>query len=51
VVCRRPVKDGDRMRLEMNVQCNAAEAECKKLVSGFQELNQRMLRDMEKQKK
>jgi hypothetical protein len=51
VVCRRPVKDGDRMRLEMNVQCNAAEAECKKLVGGFQELNQRMLRDMEKQKK
>ncbi len=39
------------MRLEMNVQCNAPEAECQKLVRGFQELNQRMLREMEKQKK
>ena len=51
VVCRRPVQEGAQMRLEMNVQCNAAEAECQKLVQGFQELNQRMIREMEKQKK
>ena len=51
VVCRRPVQDGAQMRLEMNVQCNAPEAECQKLVRGFQELNQRMLRETEKQKK
>ena len=45
VVCRRPVQEGAQMRLEMNVQCNAAEAECQKLVQGFQELNQRMIRE------
>ena len=49
VVCRRPVQDGGETRLEMNVRCGAAEAECQKLVRGFQELNQRMLREMRKQ--
>jgi hypothetical protein len=49
VVCRRPVQDGGEMRLEMNVRCGAAEAECQKLVRAFQELNQRMLRDLRKQ--
>jgi hypothetical protein len=49
VVCRRPVKDGAEVRLQMHVQCAAAEAECQKLVKAFQELNQRMLRDMQKQ--
>ena len=47
VVCRRPVQDGAELRLQMNVRCNASEAECQKLVTAFQELNQRMLRDME----
>lgn len=51
VVCRRPVQDGADMRLQMNVQCNAAEAECQKLVAAFQKLNQRMIRELEKQKK
>jgi len=51
VVCRRPVQDGADMRLQMNVQCNASEAECEKLVTAFQELNQRMLREMSKQQK
>ena len=46
VVCRRPVQDGAELRLQMDVRCNAAEAECQKLVTAFQELNQRMLRDM-----
>ena len=35
----------------MNVQCNASEPECEKLVTAFQELNQRMLREMGKQQK
>jgi len=51
VVCRRPVQDGADMRLQMNVQCNAAEAECQRLVKAFQELNQRMLQELRKQKK
>jgi hypothetical protein len=50
VVCRRPVQDNGKLRLQMDVRCNAAEAECEKLVQAFQELNQRMLQDMQKQK-
>ena len=49
VVCRRPVQDGAELRLQMNVQCNAVEAECQKLVQGFQELNQRMLQELRRQ--
>ena len=51
VVCRRPVQDSGKLRLQMDVRCNAAESECEKLVHAFQELNQRMLQDMQKQKK
>jgi hypothetical protein len=50
-VCRRPVKDGDRLRIEMSVSCGAAEAECEKLVGAFEELNARMLKEIEKQQK
>jgi hypothetical protein len=50
-VCRRPVKDGDRLRIEMNVACGAPEAECEKLVDAFENLNQRMLQDLEKPRK
>lgn len=50
-VCRRPVKDGNELRLEMNVQCNSTEAECQRLVKAFQELNQRMLQQLRKQQK
>jgi hypothetical protein len=39
------------MRLETQVQCNASEAECERLVKAFQELNHRMLQDMKKQQK
>jgi hypothetical protein len=49
VVCRRPVEDGAELRLEMHVACNAAEAECQKLVKAFQELNQRMLQELRRQ--
>jgi hypothetical protein len=51
VVCRRIIKDGADMRLETQVQCNASEAECERLVKAFQELNHRMLQDMKKQQK
>lgn len=50
-VCRRPVQDGGQLRIEMNVACAAAEGECEKLVKAFQELNQRMLQDIQKQQK
>jgi len=50
-ICRRPVQDGDRLRIEMNVSCGAAEAECEKLVNAFQELNRHMLQEIEKQQK
>ena len=51
VVCRHPVQDGAELRLQMNVRCNASEAECHKLVTAFQELNQRMMQEMKKQQK
>lgn len=51
VVCRHIIKDGADMRLETQVQCNASEAECERLVKAFQELNHRMLREMKKQQK
>jgi hypothetical protein len=51
VVCRRPVEEGGKVRLEMSVQCNAAEAECERLVRGFEELNQQMLKELARQEK
>ncbi len=50
-VCRQVVKDGDRLRIDTNIACSAAEAECEKLANAFEELNQRMLQDLEKQQK
>ena len=49
VVCRRPAQDGDNLKLQMNVRCNATESECEKLVKAFQELNQRMIQELRKQ--
>jgi hypothetical protein len=49
VVCRRPVQEGAEMRLQTQVQCNAIETECQKLVKAFQELNQRMLQELRRQ--
>ena len=48
VVCRRPVEEGGKVRLEMSVQCNATDAECEKLVRGFEDLNEQMLKELEK---
>jgi hypothetical protein len=50
-VCRRPVQSGDRVSIEMHVTCSAPEAECEKLVNAFEELNQRLVQDLEKQTK
>jgi hypothetical protein len=48
VVCRRPVEEGGKLRLEMSAQCNAPEAECERLVRGFEDLNRQMLKELEK---
>jgi hypothetical protein len=50
VVCREPVEDGGKLRIDMGVQCEASEEECEKLVRGFETLNQKMLKDAEKKK-
>jgi hypothetical protein len=50
-VCRHLVKDGDRLRIDMNIACSAPEAECEKLADAFEELNQQMLKELDKQKK
>jgi hypothetical protein len=51
VVCRRPVEEGGKVRLEMSVQCNAADTECERLVRGFEDLNQQMLKELARQEK
>jgi hypothetical protein len=50
-VCRRPVQSGDRVSIEMHVTCSAPEAECEKLVNAFQELNRRLVQDLENRQK
>jgi len=50
-VCRRPVQEGERWRIEMSVTCRAADAECEKLVDGFEKLNERLLQDLETHQK
>jgi hypothetical protein len=35
----------------MGISCGAAETECEKLVDAFEEINRRMIQDMEKQQK
>ena len=51
VVCRQPVEDGGKLRIDMGVQCEASEEQCEQLVRGFEALNQKMLKDAEKQAK
>jgi hypothetical protein len=51
VVCREPVEDGGKLRMEMGVQCEASQAECERLVRGFDDLNQKMLKELERQRK
>ena len=49
VVCREPVQEGNRWRIEMGVSCRAADAECEKLVDAFEKLNERLVQELEKQ--
>jgi hypothetical protein len=51
VVCRQPVEDAGKLGIDMGVQCEASEEECERLVRGFEALNQKMLKDAEKQGK
>jgi hypothetical protein len=52
VVCRQPVEEGGRLRFEMGgVQCEASEGECERLVRGFEALNEKMLKEVEKRGK
>jgi hypothetical protein len=51
VVCREPVEEAGKLRLDMGVQCEASKEECERLVRAFEALNQKMLKDAEKQRK
>jgi hypothetical protein len=51
VICRRPVEEGGKIKLEMGAQCNASEAECERLMRGFEDLNQQMIKELERQEK
>jgi hypothetical protein len=51
VVCREPVEEGGKLRVDMGVQCEATAAECERLVRAFEDLNRKMLGDLERQKK
>ncbi len=51
VVCRRPVKEGDFVKLEMDVNCLGDPRACDSLVQDFRRLNAEMAKTMnEKQK-
>jgi len=51
VVCREPVEEGGKLRIDMGVQCEASEEECERLVRAFETLNQKMLEDAQKKGK
>jgi hypothetical protein len=51
VVCRHPVEEGGKLRMDMGVECEATEAECARLARGFEDLNQRMLKELDRQGK
>ena len=48
VVCRQPVEEAGKLRFDMGVQCEASEDECERLVRGFEALNDKMLKEVEK---
>ena len=49
VVCRRPVKNGEQITLEMVFGCKGEEKACAQLEQDFKELNARMQLDIENQ--
>ena len=48
VVCRQPVKEGEMMRLHMDVNCDGDERACDELVKDFRRLNSEMAKAMNK---
>jgi hypothetical protein len=50
-ICREPVEEGGKLRIDMGVQCEASEEECERLVRAFEDLNRKMLKDSEKKAK
>jgi hypothetical protein len=51
VVCRKPVRDGDKMVLQMDIVCKGPDIYCKKLKKDFEELNARMQMEIESKQK
>lgn len=51
VVCRKPVRDGDNMVLQMDIVCEGPKIYCDKLKRDFEELNARMQMEIESQQK
>jgi len=50
VVCRQPEKDGEMMKLHMDVNCNGDERACEALVKDFRLLNSQMAKAMNKKR-
>jgi hypothetical protein len=50
VACRRIVKDGDALRVETQLRCNATRAACGQLAADYRTLDQHMM-DAIKQKR
>lgn len=51
VVCRQPFEDGDKLRIKMDLLCEAPEQECERLALAFEELNAKMIKDAERLRK
>jgi hypothetical protein len=51
VICRQPVDDDGKLRMDMGIQCEASNEECERLTRAFEDLNRNMLKELEKQGK
>ena len=51
VVCRQPVEEGDKPRIDMGIVCEASDEACERLARAFEDLNRRMLEKAERQRK
>jgi hypothetical protein len=51
VVCRQPVEDGGKLRIDMEILCEASDEECERLARAFEDLNRRMLQDAKRKGK
>jgi hypothetical protein len=51
VVCRQPVEEGGKLRIDMGIQCEAEEGACAELAEGFEGLNRKMLKELERKGK